>query len=110
LLKTSCCGLDGKEQQPFRYHDRGIMATIGRTRAVAWPFYRVQLTGFLAWVVWLALHLLWLMGFRNRLTVFINWVWNYLTYDRSVRIILERGFSSGDTPEATMESGTMPDD
>jgi NADH:ubiquinone reductase (H+-translocating) len=102
--------LDGKEQQPFRYHDRGIMATIGRTRAVAWPFYRVQLTGFLAWVVWLALHLLWLMGFRNRLTVFISWVWNYLTYDRSVRIILERGFSPGDTPEPEApEDTTMPE-
>ncbi|GAB4510251.1 MAG: NAD(P)/FAD-dependent oxidoreductase [Anaerolineae bacterium] len=73
----------------FVYHDRGIMATIGRRRAVAWPFYRIQLTGFLAWVTWLGLHLVWLLGFRNRLNVFINWVWNYLTYDRSVRIILD---------------------
>lgn len=69
--------------------DRGIMATIGRSRAVAWIFYRVQLTGFLAWLAWLVLHLVTLMGFRNRLNVFVNWVWNYLTYDRSVRLILE---------------------
>jgi NADH:ubiquinone reductase (H+-translocating) len=69
--------------------DRGIMATIGRTRAVAWLFYRVQLTGFLAWVAWLFLHLIMLMGFRNRVSAFINWMWNYFTYDRSVRIILQ---------------------
>lgn len=80
--------LDQQAETPFVYRDRGIMATIGRRRAVAWPFYKVQLTGFVAWLTWLALHLIWLMGFRNRLTVFVNWVWNYLTYDRSVRIIV----------------------
>jgi len=65
------------------------MATIGRSRAVAWLFNRVQLTGFIAWLAWLGLHLITLIGFRNRLNVFVNWVWNYLTYDRSVRIILQ---------------------
>jgi NADH dehydrogenase len=64
------------------------MATIGRRRAVAWIYYRLQLRGFLAWASWLGLHLIMLMGFRNRLNVFINWAWNYVTYDRSVRIIL----------------------
>ncbi|MDX1994807.1 MAG: FAD-dependent oxidoreductase, partial [bacterium] len=83
--------LQGEPEEAFIYHDKGIMATIGRRRAVAWPYYKLQLTGFLAWVTWLGLHLIWLMGFRNRLNVLINWVWNYLTYDRSVRIILERG-------------------
>lgn len=81
--------IKGWEQQSFKYIDRGIMATIGRSRAVAWLFYRITLTGYLAWVAWLTLHLIWLMGFRNRISVFVNWVWNYLTYDRSVRIILE---------------------
>ena len=81
--------LEEKVQQPFRYNDRGIMATIGRNRAVAWIFNRIALTGFVAWVAWLGLHLITLMGFRNRLNVFVNWVWNYFTYDRSVRIILE---------------------
>ena len=79
-------------QQPFRFeglNDRGIMATIGRRRAVAWIFYKVQLSGYLAWLAWLVLHLLTLMGFRNRLNVLVNWMWEYLTYDRSVRIILE---------------------
>lgn len=81
--------LRGEVQQPFAYIDRGLMATIGRRRAVAWLFYRVRLTGFVAWVTWLGAHLIWLMGFRNRFSVFFSWVWNYLTYDRSVRIILE---------------------
>lgn len=80
--------IEGKSLETFSYTDRGIMATIGRTRAVVWIFYRVQLTGFLAWLAWLFLHLIMLMGFRNRISAFINWVWNYLTYDRSVRIIL----------------------
>ena len=84
--------LNNTPQEPFTYtglRDRGLMATIGRSRAVAWIFYRVQLTGFIAWLAWLGLHLITLMGFRNRLNVFVNWVWNYLTYDRSIRIILE---------------------
>lgn len=80
--------LSGRPPGDFRYVDRGIMATIGRSRAVAWIFYRFQLTGFLAWMAWLWLHLVMLMGFRNRMSVFLNWAWNYITYDRSVRIIL----------------------
>ena len=77
----------GEAQETFAYHDRGIMATIGRRRAVAWIFNRIPLTGYIAWVAWLGLHILTLMGFRNRLNVLVNWIWNYLTYDRSVRII-----------------------
>lgn len=79
----------GEEQQKFEYFDLGLMATIGRSRAVAWIFNRIQLRGFIAWVAWVWLHLITLIGFRNRAVVFISWVWNYLTYDRSVRIILE---------------------
>jgi NADH:ubiquinone reductase (H+-translocating) len=94
-------------QQPeeaFHYQDRGIMATIGRSRAVAWIFYKIQLTGFVAWFAWLFLHLITLMGFRNRLNVFVNWMWNYLTYDRSVRIILKPQTPRIDTPpEAAIE-------
>lgn len=75
--------------EAFTYWDKGIMATIGRRRAVAYPFNTVQLTGWLAWVTWLSLHLVWLLGFRNRIQVVINWAWQYFTYDRSVRILLE---------------------
>jgi NADH dehydrogenase len=74
----------------FKYWDKGSMATIGRRRAVAYPFNAVQLSGWLAWVTWLVLHLVWLLGFRNRLSVFVGWVWNYFTFDRSVRLILDR--------------------
>ncbi|MCB9451841.1 MAG: NAD(P)/FAD-dependent oxidoreductase [Anaerolineaceae bacterium] len=81
--------IQGEAQKSFHYTDRGLMATIGRRRAVAWLYYRVQLQGFMAWATWLSAHLVWLLGFRNRFSVFFSWVWNYLTYDRSVRIILE---------------------
>lgn len=81
--------IQGKAPETFRYHDRGIMATIGRRRAVAWLYYRIKLSGWLAWLGWLGLHLVTLIGFRNRLNVFVNWVWNYFTYDRSVRLILD---------------------
>lgn len=75
--------------KPFRYADKGTMATIGRRRAVAWLFNRVPLSGFLAWLAWLGLHLVTLMGFRNRVSVFMSWVWNYLTYDRAASLILD---------------------
>ncbi len=81
--------IQGFAQQTFHYHDRGTMATIGRSRAVAWIYNWVPLRGFIAWVAWLGLHLVTLMGFRNQLNVLVNWAWNYLTFDRSVRIILE---------------------
>ncbi len=76
-------------EETFKYRDRGLMATIGRRRAVAWPFYKVQLTGYFAWATWLILHVVWLLGFRNRISVMVSWIWNYVTYDRSVRIILQ---------------------
>ena len=85
--------LKGWQPHEFRYIDRGIMATIGRSRAVAYIFNRIKLRGYLAWIAWLTLHLIALLGFHNRLAVFLHWVWNYFTFDRSVRVIL------GDQPE-----------
>jgi NADH dehydrogenase len=82
--------IDGKPLKPFHYSDRGIMATIGRSAAVAWVFNRIQLSGFIAWLAWLGLHLLYLIGFRNRANVLVNWAWNWWTWDRGVRIILGR--------------------
>lgn len=89
--KNILADINGQAPQTFHYNDRGIMATIGRSRAVAYIFNKIQLRGYLAWLAWLALHLITLLGFRNRLNVFINWMWNYFTYDRSVRIILQNG-------------------
>lgn len=71
---------------PFRYRDPGIMATIGRNSAVA-QLKRVSLTGFIGWLAWLLLHLLLLIGFRNRFAVLLNWAWEYIFYDRPVRLI-----------------------
>ncbi len=79
----------------FVYKDRGVMATIGRNNAVA-HVYGLQLSGLVAWIMWLTVHLVWLIGFRNRLLVLVNWAWNYFTYDRAVRLIRRRR-NSGST-------------
>lgn len=79
----------GEEPRPFAYRDRGTMVTIGRSRAVAWV-YGLRISGFPAWVLWLTVHLFWLIGLRNRLLVLVNWAWNYSTYDRAVRLIRRR--------------------
>jgi NADH dehydrogenase len=101
--KNILADLRGEERQSFTYTDRGTMATIGRSRAVAWIFNRIALTGRLAWLAWLGLHLVMLLGFRNRLSVLINWAWNYLTYDRSVRIIWQQETITTTADEATRQ-------
>lgn len=78
--------LAGRPLKPFKYRDLGSMATIGRNAAVAYSF-GFKFRGFLAWVVWLVVHLTGLIGFRNRLIVLINWAWDYFFYDRAVRLI-----------------------
>ncbi len=78
----------GKPSKPFRYRNKGVMATIGRSAAVSELSVGMRNTGFLAWIMWLALHLVMLIGFRNRLNVLLNWAWNYFTYDRSARLIM----------------------
>jgi NADH dehydrogenase len=75
-----------REMPPFRYRDKGSMATIGRSSAVASAF-GLTLTGYLAWVAWLVLHLMYLVGFRNRILVIMNWAWYYLFHERQVRLI-----------------------
>jgi NADH dehydrogenase len=73
--------------KPFKYTDKGSMATIGRNRAVAdLPF--LKFSGFIAWLTWMFVHLMAIVGVKNRLLIFINWMWNYLTYDQSLRLIL----------------------
>jgi len=73
---------------PFRYVDKGSLATIGRSSGVA-LFGRRRLRGFAAWAAWLGIHIFFLIGFRNRLTVLLTWAWAYLTYERSARLILD---------------------
>jgi NADH:quinone reductase (non-electrogenic) len=79
--------LNGLDTQPFHYHDKGSMATIGRSDAIAEFPSGWRLQGFIGWLAWLGLHLLYLIGFRNRANVLVNWAWNYLTYDRGSRIV-----------------------
>jgi NADH:ubiquinone reductase (H+-translocating) len=80
--------LQGKPTQPFRYRDKGTMATVGRRAAVAELPLRIHLKGGPAWLAWLGLHLVFLVGRRNRASVLLNWAWNYLTWDRGPRLIL----------------------
>lgn len=74
--------------KPFKYRDKGTMATIGRSRAVADLNFNIRLKGFLAWMAWLFIHLMLLVGFRNRVIVLFNWFWNYFSYDRAIRLII----------------------
>lgn len=79
----------GTNLPPFRYQDKGSMATIGRNAAVASAF-GISFRGYLAWLVWLLLHLYYLIGFRNRIVVMLNWVWYYWFHERQVRLITRR--------------------
>lgn len=80
---------DGRSLRPFQYRDKGSMATIGRSAAVASAF-GMQFRGYLAWLVWLLLHLYYLIGFRNRTVVMLNWIWYYWFHERQVRLITRR--------------------
>ena len=80
--------LRGEPAAAFRYRDKGTLATIGRSAAVA-RIGRFETGGFFAWVLWLAVHIAWLIGFRNRLVVLIDWAWSYFTYQRGARVVDE---------------------
>ncbi len=92
----------GSANAPFAYRDKGSMATIGRNAAVVELPRSIRFGGFAGWVSWLFLHLVMLIGFRNRLNVLVNWAWNYLTWDRGSRIVVdldEPGLMAGATVE-----------
>jgi len=78
--------LAGKPRQALKYWDKGSLATIGRAAAVA-QFSKLHISGFLAWLSWLFVHIFFLIGFRNRVLVFIQWAWSYFTYERGARLI-----------------------
>ncbi len=79
--------IDGKPMKPFVYRDKGSMATVGRNKAVV-DLPRFKFQGVFAWFVWMFVHLYFLIGFRNRVVVFINWVYNYIRFDREARLII----------------------
>lgn len=78
-----------KEPEVFKYVDKGQMATIGRSRAVA-MYKDLEFSGFMAWVAWLLVHIYYLIGFKNRIFVLLNWAWTYLTFRRGARLIIEK--------------------
>src|SRR5213082_2333337 len=90
--------IDDRKPQRFWYFDKGSMATIGRNRAVA-DLHFLHLSGLPAWVVWLFVHILFLVGFRNRLAVLLQWAWAYLTFNKGARLIT-RNFQSEQRPPA----------
>jgi NADH dehydrogenase len=89
VAKMIAADLAGKPRPPFRYFDKGDMATIGRMSAVAkveWPF-KAHMSGFPAWFTWVTVHIFFLIGFRNRISVMAEWAWTYFTFTRGARLI-----------------------
>jgi len=101
LAKNLIRASKGQEQKIFKYRDKGSMATVGRNRAVV-DMPKFTIGGFFAWLIWMFVHLLSIVGFRNKLVVFSNWVWNYFTYDRGTRLIIRtfvrnKSYKQGET-------------
>lgn len=89
LLAKNLCNIRDKEKlKSFNYNDKGSMATVGRNLAVA-DLGKLSLHGFIAWLIWMFIHLISLIGFKNKVITFINWIWNYITYDQSLRLIIK---------------------
>ena len=91
-----------KPMKPFHYKNKGDLATIGRNKAVA-DLPNTKISGFAGWFIWAAVHLMYLVGFRNRVVVFANWFWNYTTYDRSIRLILRPSTKKDDVVSQQIE-------
>ena len=97
----------GEPMEEFHYWDKGTMATIGRAAAVA-QIGKLHLSGYIAWLMWLFVHLMYLVGFRNRLLVLIEWGWAYLTYQRSARLITGSNRLPGWTAQQEMHEDKLP--
>ncbi|MEO7363249.1 MAG: NAD(P)/FAD-dependent oxidoreductase [Gemmatimonadaceae bacterium] len=110
ILRT----LRNEPHTPFKYFNKGDLATIGRSKAIA-AFGKLHLSGTLTWLLWLFVHLLYLVGFRNRLSVLVQWGYAYFTYQRGVRLIpdawprMSEGRESGTPPVALPPSDSLPD-
>ena len=105
VAASIAASLRGEPLRPFRYHDRGTMATIGRNAGIA-QIGPIRLSGFLGWVTWLTVHLVLLIGFRSRLVALLNWGWDYVVYDRPVRLIAAPAPLGDKEPEETWEGDT----
>ncbi len=94
--------VNAETTHPFRYYNKGDLATIGRNRAVA-VFGRVEVSGYPAWILWLFVHIMYLAGFRNRLSVLVQWGYAYFTYQRGVRLI-----TSPEQMGSAVAAGNLP--
>lgn len=91
--RTILADLKGRPREPFRFIDKGQMATIGRSRAIL-EIGSVKMAGWPAWVAWLAVHIYYLTGFKNRLLVVLQWAWSYITFSRGARLIVAKEWRS----------------
>jgi NADH dehydrogenase len=89
LAKNLMKLIQNESMVPFEYQDKGTMATIGRKKAVA-SIKKLKFGGFFAWLIWSFIHLVSLIGFRNKIMVTINWLWSYFTYEKGNRVIIRR--------------------
>jgi NADH dehydrogenase len=101
--ETIARDLENQPRRNFRYYDKGRLATIGRAAAVA-QFGKFEMSGYFAWLAWLFIHILFLIGFRNRLLVMIQWAWSYFTYERGARLIT----GSDELPGWTQSQPQLP--
>jgi NADH dehydrogenase len=85
----------GQELNPFHYKDLGTLATIGRNKAVA-DLPGLKFQGFWAWILWLIVHLKSILGVKNKIFVLLNWIWGYITYDQSLRVIIKPKIRKGE--------------
>jgi NADH:quinone reductase (non-electrogenic) len=105
--KNIALDVKGKAREPFHYVDKGTMATIGRGAAIA-DLGRLHFSGFTAWLLWLFVHLMFLVGFRNRLLVLIEWGWAYFTYQRSARLITGSAKLPGWKEQQSLPASSRP--
>lgn len=89
LAKNLRSIIEKKPLKPFRYHDKGSMATVGRNKAVV-DLKAFKFQGFFAWLVWMFIHLISIIGFKNKILTFLSWMWSYFSYDKSNRLIISR--------------------
>jgi len=87
LAKNLMRQVDSQPMKPFHYFDKGVMATVGRNKALV-DSGKIHIEGFIAWLGWLFVHLMYLVGYRNRVIVFINWLWSYINFDNSMRLVI----------------------
>jgi len=100
--------IQGKPTKAFKYFDKGSMATVGRNKAVV-DLHKIRFQGVFAWFTWMFVHLMTLVGFRNKLVVFVNWVWSYFSYDRGTRLII-RPFFKENSIRKNLDTHDKPND